>query len=160
MSTHVADRLSAYLDGALGVRDLERVKAHLDICPSCQREYTELETLRTLLRTLPEPAPAEGFLDRIHWQLQREASRPSRPEILGRIGSRPLRLALAGATLLLVLGLPLGWVTGRFAAREAPLDADAYLRTYLVLSVDRPFADEVATTFAASDVVFPDPQSQ
>jgi anti-sigma factor RsiW len=142
------------------MRDLERVKAHLETCSSCQREYGDLETLRNLLRSLPEPAPVGGFVDRLHWRLEREASLPSRPEIWGRFGARPLRLALACATLLLVLGLPLGWVTGRFVARPVPLDADAYLRTYLVLSVDRPFADDVAATFAPSDVVFPEPQSQ
>lgn len=160
MTAHVIDRLSAYLDGALGARDLERVREHLDVCPSCLREYGDLETLRNLLTSLPEPVPPDGLLERIHWRLQREAVRPSRPEIFSGVAFRPLRLVLACATLLIVLGLPLGWVTGRFVAHDAPLDADAYLHTYLVLSAERPFADEVATTFAASDVVFPDSQSR
>lgn len=158
MSAHVIDRLSAYLDGALGARDLERVREHLDVCPSCLREYGELETLRKLLTSLPEPVPPDGLVERIHWRLRREAVRPSRPKIFSGLALRPLRLALVCATLLIVLGLPLGW--GRFAAHDAPLDSDAYLQTYLVLSAERPFADEVATTFATSDVVFPDPQTR
>lgn len=156
----MTDRLSAYLDGDLGVRDLERVQAHLETCPSCQREYGEMRALRNLLRRLPEPVPSDGFLERIHWRLQREGARSSRRELFPGFTFRPLRLALVCATLLLVLGLPLGWVTGWFAAREAPLDADAYLRDYIVLSGDRPFSDEVATTLATADVPLPESQTR
>lgn len=160
MSLHVTDRLSAYLDGDLGARDLERVQAHLETCPSCQREYGEMRALRNLLRGLPEAVPSEGFLDRIHWRLQREAARPTRRELFSGFMVRPLRLVLVSAVLLLVLGLPLGWVSGWFGAREAPLDADAYLRDYIVLSADRPFSDEVATTLATADVPFPESQTR
>lgn len=158
MSVHVTDRLSAYLDGDLGARDLEHVQAHLETCASCQREYGELRTLKSMLRSLPEPVPSEGFAERLHWRLQREAGRPARLALFWSFTARPLRLALACATLLLVLALPLGWMTGRFAGREAALDADAYLRSYLLLSADRPFSDEVATTLAAAEVIFPEPQ--
>jgi predicted anti-sigma-YlaC factor YlaD len=40
MSRHVTQDLIAYLDGALTLEEMSRVKAHLDECESCR---TELE---------------------------------------------------------------------------------------------------------------------
>lgn len=163
MSGHITDRLSAYLDGALNVRDLERVQAHLETCPACVREYDELVALRGLLRSLPEPAVPEGFVQRLHWRLTREVAqgaRAGRRDLLAAV-SRPasLRLALACAALLLVLGLPLGWVA-RWGAHERPLDADAYLRDYLLLSTNRPLADEAAATLVTSTTASPEPPTR
>ena len=47
MIRHVSDDLSAYIDGALGVREMERVKAHLDTCPGCQQDYQGLQAVQT-----------------------------------------------------------------------------------------------------------------
>ena len=94
MSAHVTDRLSAYLDGALGADELGCVEAHLETCGGCLRDYQELRTLQQLLRGLPEPAAAEGFGERLHWRLQREAARPPARTLgrmaagLARFGSR------------------------------------------------------------------------
>ncbi len=162
VSRHVTDHLSAYLDGALGVRDLEHVQAHLEVCPSCLREYEEFRALRGMLRRLPEPPVPRGFAERVHWRLQREAVRPGRPSLLALLPSlrfAPARLALVCATLLLVLGLPLAWMW-RGGAHETPLDADAYLRYYLVLSADRPLADQAATTLETSNVPAPESQTR
>jgi anti-sigma factor RsiW len=151
--------LSAYLDGALGVRDVERVKAHLDTCATCLQEYKGVQEVQRLLRGLPDPTPREGFMERLHWQLQREAAQP-RPRILngvlGVFTVRPLRVALAASALVLVLGLPLAWMTGQFGPRQTPLDTDAYLRHYVVLSADRSLVDEATTTFVSSDFGTPD----
>lgn len=159
---HVTDRLSAYLDGALGVRDLAHVQAHLETCANCLRAYEELQALRGLLRGLPEPAMPEGFAERIHWRLQREAGRPLRRSLFDRVSfpallPLPVRLALVGAMVLLVVGLPLGWMR---SAHETPLDSDAYLRDYLMLSADRSLTDEAATTLVTSNVVIPEPQTR
>ena len=159
MTPHISDRLSAYMDGALGVREIERVKAHLDICPSCLREYGELQAVQRLLRRLPDPEPRAGFLERVHWQLQREAGRSAAAPaggFLRRISFTPLRLVLAGAALVLVLGVPVAWMTGLFAAHEAPLDTDAYFRNYLALSADRALVDEATSTFVSSDLSYPE----
>src|SRR2546427_795945 len=87
MSRHVSDQLSAYIDGALGVRDVERVKVHLDACPACLQEYRGVQEVQRLLRALPDPAPRAGFLDRMHWQLQQEAARHPRPSpVSGALG--------------------------------------------------------------------------
>jgi anti-sigma factor RsiW len=156
MSRHVADQLSEYIDGALGVRDVERVKAHLDVCPACFQEYRGLQDVQRLLRGLPDPTPRLGFLDRVEWRLQREAARHPRPALASRIVSalqpRPLRLAMAASALVVILAIPWAWMTGQFGGHEAPLDADAYLRHYLVLSSDRSLVDEATTTFVSNDL--------
>ncbi|HLY24167.1 MAG TPA: zf-HC2 domain-containing protein [bacterium] len=153
--THVADHLSAYLDGALPASDLEQVQAHLEVCGTCGRAYEELRTLRSLLRALPDPVAPSGLEDRIHWRLAREeaAFRPSpwravwaavtRPAV-----TRPLRVALAGATILVIIGLPMGWVSGLFAPRGTLFDPDAYVRNYLMTSSDR-LTDDVTRTVIA-----------
>lgn len=153
--THVADRLSAYLDGALPASDLELVQAHLEVCGTCGRAYQELRTLRGLLRRLPEPAVPAGLVERIHWRLAREDAsfRPSpwravwaaltRPAV-----TRPLRVALAGATMLIIIGLPLGWVSGLVAPRGTLFDPDAYVRDYILMSSDR-LTDDVTRTVIA-----------
>ena len=152
---HVADRLSAYLDGALHASDLEHVQAHLEVCGTCGRAYEELRALRGLLRDLPDPAVPAGLVDRIHWRLAREeaALRPSPwrsawAAVTRRSLARPLRLALAGATLVVVIGLPLGWMSGAFAPRGTSFDPDAYVRDYLLLSSDR-LTDDVTRTVIA-----------
>jgi len=156
MSRHVADQLSGYIDGALGVRDVERVKAHLDVCPACLQEYQGLRGVQHLLRGLPNPGPRLGFLDRMHWRLQREAAQYRRPGLAARFMSalqvKPFRLAVAASALALMLVIPWAWVTGQFGWREAPLDTDAYVRHYLVLSSDRSLVDEATTTFVSNDL--------
>lgn len=160
MSRHVSDELSAYIDGALGVRDVERVKAHLDTCPRCLQEYQGVQEVQRLLRALPDPAPRAGFVDRVHWQLQREAARHHRPgfatSVLSVFTVRALRVTLAASAVVLILGLPWAWLTGQFGPRQAPLDTDAYLRHYLVFSADRSLVDEATTTFISSDLGVPE----
>lgn len=155
MIRHVSDDLSAYIDGALGVREVERVKAHLDVCPGCQQEYQGLQAVQRLLRSLPDPTPQAGFMDRMHWRLQREASRLPGPRFLSALREtwsiRPFRLAVVAGGLVLVLGLPLAWKNGQFTPRQAPLDADDYVRHHIVLSSDRPLMDEATATFVSSD---------
>jgi len=164
VSDHVTDRLSAYLDGALSAQELERVQGHLAGCAGCGRAYAELAALRRLLRGLPDPAVPEGLAERLHWRLMREARADARPrlrELLRSLSLRPtpLRLALACAALALALGLPLGWLS-RWGVHETPLDPDAYLRDYLVLSTGRPLTDEVATTLVTYTLPAPEPQTR
>jgi len=157
VNEHVTDRLSAYLDGALNAGDLERVEAHLEVCGSCARAYQELQALQQMLRRLPEPAMPEGFAERLHWRLLRETARAPRRVALAWFSARPpFRVALVCATLLLVLGFPTVWIADRLMPRETPLDTDAYVREYLMFSVDRPLGDEAAPTFVSSDTSTPE----
>lgn len=159
MSAHVTDCLSAYLDGALDARDLERVQAHVEACPACLREYEELRALRGLLRNLRAPEATAGFADRLHWRLTREATRPRRSVLRDVFSVRPvpLRVAVVCATVLILVVLPLGWLSGWLGVREAPLDMDTYLRHYVVLSAERSLSDEATATLVTSDVSAPEP---
>ena len=154
MSRHVSELLSAYIDGALGVRDVERVRAHLDTCPACLMAYRELQDVQRLLTGLPDPAPRLGFLDRVSWRLAREAARHSHPGLVRRLvgvfQAQPIRLAVLATAIAVVLGLPWALSTGQFGAREAPLDTDAYVRHYLFLSSDHSLVDEATTTFVSN----------
>ena len=154
MSRHVSELLSAYIDGALGVRDVERVRAHLDTCPACLMEYNDLQGVQRLLAGLPDPAPRPGFLDRMSWRLAREAARPSRHGLMSRVAgvfqAHPVRLAVAATAMAVILGLPWALATGQFGSHEAPFDTDAYVRHYLFLSSDRSLIDEATTTFVAN----------
>ncbi len=157
MSPHVSDRLSEYMDGALGVQDVERVRAHLDTCPACLQEYRGLQDVQQLLRGLPAPHPREGFMERTHWRLARAAAaHPARARFLSGLREafavRPFRVALAAGALVVMVALPLVWMTGALGPREVPLDSDAYVRHYVMLSVDRPLADEATSTFVSSDL--------
>lgn len=160
MSAHVTDRLSAYLDGALPASVLGRVQAHLERCGTCARAYDELRALRGLLRGLPEPDVPSGLVDRIHWRLVRDAAGAASRPPLWRVpwtawGSwmrppvaRPLRVALAAATLLVIMGLPMGWMSGAFAPHGTSFDPDAYVRDYVLTSSDR-LTDDVTRTVIA-----------
>jgi anti-sigma factor RsiW len=152
--THVSELLSAYIDGALGVRDVERVRAHLDTCPACHMEHRELQAVRRLLAGLPDPTPRPGFLDRVSWRLAREAARQSHPGLVSRLAGMlqapSIRLAALATAMAVVLGLPWALSTGQFGAREAPLDTDAYVRHSQSLSLDRSLVDEATTTFVSN----------
>lgn len=157
MSAHVTDRLSAYLDGALPASALERVQAHLERCGMCARAYEELRALRGLLRSLPDPAVPAGLVDRIHWRLARDAAAAApgwsrwrdvwaawtRPSAV-----RPVRFALAAVMVAVIMGLPMGWVSGLFAPRGTSFDPDVYVRDYLLLSSDH-LTDDVTRTVIA-----------
>lgn len=154
MRRHVSELLSAYIDGALGVRDVERVRAHLDTCPACHMEYRELQDVRRLLTGLPDPTPRPGFLDRVSWRLAREAAGQSHPGLLSRLAgvfqAQPIRLAVLATAMAVVLALPWALSTGQFGVREVPLDTDAYVRHYQFLSSDRLLVDEATTTFVSN----------
>jgi anti-sigma factor RsiW len=157
VSAHVTDRLSAYLDGALPASVLARVQAHLEECAACVRAYEDLRALRGLLRALPDPAVPAGLADRMHWRLARDASvsAPRRSPWRSVWAAwtlpsvpRPVRFALAVVTLFVIIGLPMGWLSGVVTPHSASFDPDAYVRDYLLLSSDR-LTDDVTRTVIA-----------
>jgi hypothetical protein len=50
--------------------------------------------------------------------------------------------------MLVVMGLPMGWVSGLHASRGTSFDPDAYVRDYLMLSTDH-LTDDVTNTVIA-----------
>jgi anti-sigma factor RsiW len=60
-----ADRLQAFLDGALPPRERARVEEHLAACPRCSEELEGWRVLFEDLAALPRLGPAGGFGSRV-----------------------------------------------------------------------------------------------
>jgi hypothetical protein len=58
---HVINMLSAYIDGELDPRQMQRVDAHLESCSMCHTEYAELRAVRQMLFNLPAVPPTRAF---------------------------------------------------------------------------------------------------
>jgi anti-sigma factor RsiW len=110
-------RLSAYADGALGVRAAARTGRHVAVCPACRTLVSDQQRLRALLRqgALVGGAPPDwdGFWPEVERRLREEAPGPSPVSdpwwlpVWKPVWGHP-RVAFAGAaTGLLVLGLTL-----------------------------------------------------
>jgi anti-sigma factor (TIGR02949 family) len=74
------DRLADYVDRELTAEEMERVRAHLDLCATCAREFrfeaTVLEALKERLRRIAVPP---DLVARVTATLQRE-HRAAEPE--------------------------------------------------------------------------------
>jgi anti-sigma factor RsiW len=89
--THVADELTALLDGALEPAARAAVEAHLAGCAACRAERDRLAGLLATLGRLPAaPEPSPTFDARL---AARQASQPPRG-LLGRLQAWRWRLAL------------------------------------------------------------------
>lgn len=62
---HLGWRISALLDGELGVTEEIVAREHLQACDRCQEEFVEVMTARTFVRQLGEVEPPQGFLDKL-----------------------------------------------------------------------------------------------
>ena len=66
MNCHDArERLSDFLDEALGAPELALVQAHLDGCPDCRRDLERLRATVSLLSRVERPRAPVGFVDRV-----------------------------------------------------------------------------------------------
>jgi hypothetical protein len=66
MNCHDArERLSEFLDEALGGPERALVQAHLDGCPECRRELERLSATVSLLSRVERPRAPVGFVDRV-----------------------------------------------------------------------------------------------
>jgi hypothetical protein len=62
MADHLSDDvLSALLDAQLPTDEERVARGHLDACPTCTRRLSELQSVVSLLRSLPELEPARDF---------------------------------------------------------------------------------------------------
>lgn len=101
---HVADELTALLDGALDPVRRAEVEAHLAGCAECGRQRDTLVRVLSTLAALPPPAPAPpGFEQRFYARLAREA--PRRRSLLERLGARPLRWLVPATGLAAALAV-------------------------------------------------------
>lgn len=111
--THIADQLSAYLDGQVGAVEERQIEAHLNTCADCRAELESLQATQQLLRALPAPAIPRAFV------LSRQVvpAQAASP-LTGWYGRLRTATALAVVTLLLLLAGDVGQ-TLLLAGREA-----------------------------------------
>lgn len=72
---HSAERLSAYLDGALPVGERLEVEAHLEGCERCRLLLDDLRTISADLRAETVPEVPEGLEERVRLALDAERGR-------------------------------------------------------------------------------------
>ncbi len=68
-----AERIQAFLDGALPKEERVHVEEHATFCASCQSELDAWQLLYSELSELPELAPSEGFAGRVLAELETAA---------------------------------------------------------------------------------------
>lgn len=71
----IQEKFSDYVDGRMTGREMQRVTAHLDLCPQCAGEFSMLRQNQAVLASLgPVPEP-EDLLLRIRVAVSRERAR-------------------------------------------------------------------------------------
>ena len=97
---HLADELTAFLDGSLATAERAQVEAHLAACAPCRAERDRLAKAMALLARLPAaPAPSPTFEARFHARLAARLAAPRRPRLLALLAWRRMAPGLAGAAL-------------------------------------------------------------
>jgi len=109
------NRLGAYLDGELNLKQRKAVAAHTTKCTACRAVLDDLRRLAPVMHALEVPPVPEGLADHVMALAARtRAARPQRsvtwsPLERWRVMSVPLRLAACTTVLLAFsLGLILG----------------------------------------------------
>ncbi len=113
------DRLLDAADEALGRQEAARLEEHLDGCPACRAELSELRTgANALRRAAPELAPKRRYLT-----VERYASllaARGRPARIFRLATYPQFVALAAAAAILISAATIAWHVQFAAAPQAP----------------------------------------
>ena len=65
----ICDKLSLYIDNELGDEEMRQMEEHIKSCVNCQKELEEYENLISVLQSLPEEEPPEGYCARLHEKL-------------------------------------------------------------------------------------------
>jgi hypothetical protein len=77
VSSHPAERLSAFLDGELSAADRAQVEGHLRECPACAHELEELAAVDAFAREVPVQAP-DGYFEALPARVRARVRRPAR----------------------------------------------------------------------------------
>ncbi len=104
-------RFSEYLDGRMTGREMQRIAAHLDGCPSCAAEFLELRRNATALAALRPVAAPEDLVLRIRVAMSRERARSRKSVLSGlnlawrnTVGPFLLQAAAGFCSAVLLLG--------------------------------------------------------
>ena len=117
MNCHnIQNRLSAYQDGELIGEDRERIRTHLEGCPACRQELTELEGVWKGLENLGEIEPEPQFYGKLQKRLKEEHTPPFLPRLQGAFHLFPNPKFLF---VCLLVGLLLGTYMGNILMGNA-----------------------------------------
>jgi anti-sigma factor (TIGR02949 family) len=79
----VEQLLSPYLDGAVTGTEMQALRAHLDSCPACSREYSLLRRTQQLLAISSRPSVPDDLGLKLRLAISREAAQTRRPRYEG-----------------------------------------------------------------------------
>ncbi len=77
---YVQSRLSAYVDLELSGHEQQQIRAHLEHCLVCSREYENLRKTKLLLRQLPTVVPPKA--PEVVWNSLRQHARPTKHPLI------------------------------------------------------------------------------
>ncbi len=100
MTSHIRERLSAYLDGELPPEEETLATAHLRDCPDCSRLLEELATVDDLARERPLSVP-EGYFESFPARVRAALPRQAKPRRV------PFWALAAAASLLVAIIVPI-----------------------------------------------------
>jgi len=141
--------LSAYADRMLTAQELSHVRAHLTACRRCREDLTEIESLKQLLRALPDPASSQNFWADTHRMLRQKAS-------VSRHSGMSLPRVHMGWTAAMALGLVLAFVgspqhLGHVSIPPQTVDLSALISLHAESAVRGPLADTGSARYALTE---------
>lgn len=100
MSAHLNDELSAYLNGELAGRELERVEVHLGSCSECTRVLEDLRRVVRQAHALDDRPPERDLWGGIASRIGAAASQPEPPPAaVLQLRPRPRRFSFSAPQL-------------------------------------------------------------
>ena len=146
----VTQQLSAFLDGELQPSEAERIREHLESCPTCRKERQALELTINSVKALPAMRAPGDLASRVLADIEEAEAQPaaSASVIRGRFGLR--LLWPAAAALLIGAGIALlsPSMRGSRFARESPQPAE---REVAMFKADWDAAEELPAAEKGAD---------
>lgn len=110
--------LDLFLDGALSPEEMERVQAHLDICPECQSYIDDVLTMRDFFPDAEDVELPENFAAHVMAEVAKAPQSRPRKQPWGKLAAAAACLALIVA--FQQFGLPFGSGGSKNAASIVP----------------------------------------
>lgn len=122
MACQSGQKLSAYLDGALPLRQHERVERHLQSCLNCRRELVQLQRLQVLLHESPAAYAPPDLVALTMDQARRRLNLPVRQRV-------PAPVWAAACAVVVVLAFSMS-LQSRHPEQSASLKVADVARTF------------------------------
>jgi anti-sigma factor RsiW len=120
----IQKRLSCYMDGQLPPKQMQKVKEHLQSCPTCKQEYEALLTIKEQISNIPEQPLPSNFQQSLHLRLVEESQKQPGKQNNWMGSLKPYSAVAAGLLLTLLVGT--GYYQ-QFKPVEQELTQNAYV---------------------------------